>query len=100
MTNKLTHFQKMDRLRSLYVRHCEKFGKLSKERYLGVLDGLDLAMELNESIQNFEKDLRNGKKELILLQRLWHTIARENRLCLTRRSIVARGIIQFHQPIT
>mgnify|MGYP003118620999 FL=1 len=52
----------MDRLRSLYVRHCEKFGKLSKERYLGVLDGLDLAMELNESIQNFEKDLRNGKK--------------------------------------
>ena len=53
MTNKLTHFQKMDRLRSLYVRHCEKFGKLNKERYLGVLDGLDLAMELNESIQNF-----------------------------------------------
>ena len=34
MTNKLTHYQKMDRLRSLYVRHCEKFGKLNKERYL------------------------------------------------------------------
>ena len=62
MTNKLTHFQKMDRLRSLYVRHCEKFGKLNKERYLGVLDGLDLAKELNESIQNFERDLRNDKK--------------------------------------
>ena len=62
MTNKLTHFQKMDRLRSLYVRHCEKFGKLNKERYLGVLDGLDLAMELNESIQNFVRVLRNDKK--------------------------------------
>ena len=62
MTNKLTHFQKMDRLRSLYVRHCEKFGKLSKERYLGVLDGLDLAMELIESIKHFERDLRNDKK--------------------------------------
>ena len=62
MTNKLTHFQKMDKLRSLYVRHCEKFGKLNKERYLGVLDGLDLAMELNDSIQNFERDLRNDKK--------------------------------------
>ena len=62
MTNKLTHFQKMDRLRSLYVRHCEMFGKLSKERYLCVLDGLDLAMELNESIKNFERDLRNDKK--------------------------------------
>ena len=62
MTNKLTHFQKMDRLRSLYVSNCEKFGKLSKERYLGVLDGLDLAMELNESIKNFERDLRNDKK--------------------------------------
>ena len=62
MTNKLTHFQKMDRLRSLYVKHCEKFGKLNKERYLGVLDGLDLAMELNESIQNFVRVLRNDKK--------------------------------------
>ena len=62
MTNKLTHYQKMDRLRSLYIKHCEKFGRLSYERYLGVLDGLDLAMELNESIKNFERDLRNDKK--------------------------------------
>ena len=61
MTNKLTHYQKMDRLRSLYIKHCEKFGRLSNERYLGVLDGLDLATELNESIKTFENDLRNVK---------------------------------------
>ena len=61
MTNKLTHYQKMDRLRSLYIKHCERFGRLSYERYLGVLDGLDLATELNESIKTFENDLRNVK---------------------------------------
>ena len=62
MTNKFNHLQKMELLRRLYIRHCQKFGKLNEQRYQGVLDGLDLAMELSQSIKTFQKDLCNDKK--------------------------------------
>ena len=45
-------------------RHCGIFGKVSEERYQGVLDGLDLTMELSQSIKTFEKDIKEYRDKI------------------------------------
>tara|TARA_Y100001937_G_C7090520_1_gene317461 strand:- start:181 stop:375 length:195 start_codon:yes stop_codon:yes gene_type:complete len=53
----ISHLHQVEKLKRLYIKHAQKFGKINEQRYLGVLDGLDLAMELTQSIRTFEKDL-------------------------------------------
>tara|TARA_B100000161_G_C33348721_1_gene323561 strand:+ start:324 stop:491 length:168 start_codon:yes stop_codon:yes gene_type:complete len=54
----------MELLKRLYIRHCNIFGKISEERFQGVLDGFDLSMELSESIKAFEKDIKEYKDKI------------------------------------
>tara|TARA_R100000278_G_scaffold36835_1_gene33016 strand:- start:3834 stop:4091 length:258 start_codon:yes stop_codon:yes gene_type:complete len=54
-------FQKVERLRYLYIEHCELVGKPHSQRYQGVLDGIDLCMELAESIKAFQNDIKEIK---------------------------------------
>jgi len=56
----LSNVQRLERLRILYIAHTKKFGKISDERYQGVLDGIDLCMEVADNIKLFEEDL-HGK---------------------------------------
>ena len=60
---KFSHLQKVELLKRLYIRHSKMYGKRNEERYLGVLDGLDLAMELSDSINAFEEDLKRGQAQ-------------------------------------
>ena len=60
---KFSHLQKVELLKRLYIRHSKMYGKRNEERYLGVLDGLDLAMELSDSITAFEEDLKRGQAQ-------------------------------------
>ena len=64
MTTRQNHLIKMEFLKTLYIRHCNIFGKISEERYQGVLDGLDLTMELSQSIKTFEKDIKEYKNKI------------------------------------
>ena len=64
MTTRQNHLIKMEFLKTLYIRHCNIFGKVSEERYQGVLDGLDLTMELSQSIKTFEKDIKEYKNKI------------------------------------
>ena len=64
MTKPSSHLIKVEILRRLYIRHCDIFGKVSEERYQGVLDGLDLTMELSQSIKTFEKDIKEYKNKI------------------------------------
>ena len=64
MTKPSSHLIKVELLRRLYIRHCNIFGKVSEERYQGVLDGLDLTMELSQSIKTFEKDIKEYKNKI------------------------------------
>ena len=64
MTKPSSHLIKVELLRRLYIRHCCIFGKVSEERYDGVLDGLDLTMELSQSIKTFEKDIKEYKNKI------------------------------------
>jgi|TARA_R100001129_G_C5249549_1_gene227922 hypothetical protein len=64
MTKPSSHLIKVELLRRLYIRHCNIFGKVSEERYQGVLDGLDLTMELSQSIKTFEKDIKKHKEKV------------------------------------
>ena len=64
MTTRQNHLIKMEFLKTLYIRHCNIFGKISEERYQGVLDGFDLSMELSESIKTFEKDIKEYKDKI------------------------------------
>lgn len=64
MTKPSSHLIKVEILRRLYIRHCGIFGKVSEERYQGVLDGLDLTMELSQSIKTFEKDIKEYKDKI------------------------------------
>jgi hypothetical protein len=64
MTKPSSHLIKVELLRRLYIRHCNIFGKVSEERYQGVLDGLDLTMELSQSIKTFEKDIKEYKDKI------------------------------------
>tara|TARA_R100000805_G_C3605367_1_gene105783 strand:- start:263 stop:460 length:198 start_codon:yes stop_codon:yes gene_type:complete len=59
-----SHLIKVESLRRLYIRHCNIFGKVSEERYQGVLDGLDMSMEIAESIKSFEKDIKKHKEKV------------------------------------
>ena len=38
----LSNVQRLEKLRILYIAHTKKFGKISDERYQGVLDGIYL----------------------------------------------------------
>ncbi len=67
MTKPSSHLIKVEILRRLYIRHCNIFGKVSEERYQGVLDGLDLTMELSQSIKTFEKDIKEYKNKIAQL---------------------------------
>ena len=64
MTKPSSHLIKVELLRRLYIRHCNIFGKVSEERFQGVLDGLDLTMELSQSIKSFEKDIKKHKEKV------------------------------------
>ena len=64
MTKPSSHLIKVELLRRLYIRHCDIFGKVSEERYQGVLDGLDLTMELSQSIKTFEKDIKEYRDKI------------------------------------
>ena len=64
MTTRQNHLIKMEFLKTLYIRHCRIFGKISEERYQGVLDGLDMSMEIAESIKSFEKDIKKHKEKV------------------------------------
>ena len=64
MTKPSSHLIKVEILRRLYIRHCDIFGKVSEERYRGVLDGLDLTMELSQSIKTFEKDIKEYRDKI------------------------------------
>ena len=64
MTKPSSHLIKVELLRRLYIRHCDIFGKVSEERYRGVLDGLDLTMELSQSIKTFEKDIKEYRDKI------------------------------------
>jgi len=64
MTTRRNHLIKMEFLKTLYIRHCRIFGKISEERYQGVLDGLDMSMEITESIKSFEKDIKEYKDKI------------------------------------
>ena len=64
MTKPSSHLIKVELLRRLYIRHCNIFGKVSEERFQGVLDGLDLTMELSQSIKTFEKDIKDYKDKI------------------------------------
>ncbi len=64
MTKPSSHLVKMELLKRLYIRHCNIFGKVSEERFQGVLDGFDLSMELSESIKTFEKDIKEYKNKI------------------------------------
>ena len=55
-------FQKVERLRNLYIEHCELVGRPHSQRYQGVLDGIDLCMELAESIKSFQRDIKELQK--------------------------------------
>jgi hypothetical protein len=54
-------FSSIEKLRSLYERHCELLGipkyNLDRAEYNGVLLGIDLVLELNGSIKQFEQDI-------------------------------------------
>jgi hypothetical protein len=54
-------FDSIEKLRSLYERHCELLDipkyKIDRAEYNGVLLGIDLVLELNSSIKQFEQDI-------------------------------------------
>ena len=60
--DRLYTFRKIDRLRALYERHCYllKIPKYTLDRaeYNGVLLGIDLVLEVDKSIKDFEDDIR------------------------------------------
>ena len=58
-------FKNIERLRNLYERHCElldlKFREdIAEQR--GVLLGLDMILEMAQSIEDFEEDIRKIEK--------------------------------------
>ena len=53
-----SHLYQVDRLKKLFIKHTKKYGIVrSEQHYQGMLDGIDLVMELKESIKTFERDL-------------------------------------------
>lgn len=60
--DRLYTFRKIDRLRALYERHCYLLGipkyTLDRAEYNGVLLGIDLVLEVDKSIKDFEDDIR------------------------------------------
>ena len=60
--DRLYTFMKIDRLRALYERHCYllKIPKYTLDRaeYNGVLLGIDLVLEVDKSIKDFEDYIR------------------------------------------
>jgi hypothetical protein len=60
--DRLYTFRKIDRLRALYERHCFLLGipkyNLDRAEYNGVLLGIDLVLEVDKSIKDFEDDIR------------------------------------------
>ena len=60
--DRLYTFRKIDSLRALYERHCYllKIPKYTLDRaeYNGVLLGIDLVLEVDKSIKDFEDDIR------------------------------------------
>jgi hypothetical protein len=70
-------FSSIEKLRSLYERHCELLGipkyNLDRAEYNGVLLGIDLVLELNGSIKQFEDDIRQlegkSKNEKVTIRR-------------------------------
>jgi|TARA_R110002020_G_scaffold73728_2_gene189095 hypothetical protein len=61
------NYKNIERLRNLYERHCElldlKFREdIAEQR--GVLLGLDMVLEITQSIEEFQRDIKkiNGEK--------------------------------------
>ena len=57
-------YKNIERLRNLYERHCELLDLQFREdiaEQRGVLLGLDLVLEINQSIKEFQEDIKNLK---------------------------------------
>ena len=58
-------FKNIEKLRNLYERHCELLDLQFREdiaEQRGVLLGLDMVLEIAQSIEEFEKDIKEIKK--------------------------------------
>ena len=58
-------YKNIEKLRNLYERHCELLNLKLREdiaEQRGVLLGLDMVLELAQSIEEFEKDIKEIKK--------------------------------------
>ena len=62
----MTFSKKINHLRCLFEEHTQITGvpkdKVSEAEYRGVMLGLDMVMDLNESIKEFEEDLKKLKQ--------------------------------------
>jgi hypothetical protein len=66
----------VEKLRNVYERHCELLqntdDKINQAEYNGVLLGIDLVLELDSSIKQFEDDIRKlegkSKDEKIIIR--------------------------------
>ena len=70
------NFKSVEKLRNVYERYCELLqntdDKINQAEYNGVLLGIDLVLELNSSIKQFEEDIRRlegkSKDEKIVIR--------------------------------
>ena len=59
-------YKNIEKLRNLYERHCELLNLKLREdiaEQRGVLLGLDMVLEITQSIEEFEKDIKEIKKQ-------------------------------------
>tara|TARA_R100000458_G_C8243825_1_gene222238 strand:+ start:53 stop:259 length:207 start_codon:yes stop_codon:yes gene_type:complete len=59
-------YKNIEKLRNLYERHCELLNLKLREdiaEQRGVLLGLDMVLEIAQSIKEFEQDIKEIKKQ-------------------------------------
>ena len=66
-------YKNIEKLRNLYERHCELLDLQFREdiaEQRGVLLGLDMVLEITQSIEEFEKDIKEIKKQSWLAENI------------------------------
>ena len=67
-------YKNIEKLRNLYERHCELLDLQFREdiaEQRGVLLGLDMVLEIAQSIEEFEKDIKEIKKRSWLAENMY-----------------------------
>ena len=67
-------YKNIEKLRNLYERHCELLDLQFREdiaEQRGVLLGLDMVLEITQSIEEFEKDIKEIKKQSWLAENMY-----------------------------